>query len=74
MLTANDHYDKLYGEFGLSPNDAARWVFASGWNSALTELITRLDKMPIERDTRASFAVFIGNMMHIDPNEIRSVQ
>ena len=46
-------------------------MFASGWNSALEELSKRLNAMPLESDTRASFAVYIGQMMHIDPNEIR---
>lgn len=70
MMNANDHYERLYGEFGLSPQDAARWVFASGWNSALEELMKRVNAMPFGADTRASFAVYIGSMMHIDPSEI----
>ena len=70
-MNANDHYDRLYGDLGLSPQDAARWVFASGWNSALEEFMKRLNAMPLERDTRASFAVYIGQMMHINPAEIQ---
>ena len=30
----------------------------------------RLNAMPFGDDTRASFAVYIGSMMHIDPSEI----
>ena len=30
----------------------------------------RLNAMPLGADTRASFAVYIGSMMHIDPSEI----
>ena len=71
MKTCQDHYERLYGEFGLSPQDAARWVFASGWNAALEEFMKRLNAMPFGDDTRASFAVYIGSMMHIDPSEIQ---
>lgn len=70
MMNANDHYERLYGDLGLHPKDAARWVFASGWNSALEELMKRVNAMPFGDDTRASFAVYIGQMMHIDPSEI----
>ena len=71
MMNANDHYERMYGDLGLSPKDAARWVFASGWNSALEELMKRLNAMPLGADTRASFAVYIGQMMHINPDEIQ---
>ena len=70
MKNCPDHYERLFGEFGLSPQDAARWVFASGWNSALEELMKRVNAMPFGDDTRASFAVYIGQMMHINPDEI----
>lgn len=70
-MNALEHFEDLYGDLNLSPKDAARWVFASGWNSALEELSKRLNAMPLGDDTRASFAVYIGQMMHIDPNEIR---
>lgn len=70
-MNANDHYERLYGDLGLHPKDAARWVFASGWNSALEEFMKRLNAMPLESDTRASFAVYVGQMMHVDPNEIK---
>ena len=69
-MNANDHYERLYGDLGLNPQDAARWVFASGWNSALEEFMKRLRAMPLGDDTRASFAVYIGQMMHVDPFEI----
>ena len=70
MKNCPDHYERLYGEFGLSPQDAARWVFASGWNAALEEFMKRLNAMPFGDDTKASFAVYIGSMMYIDPSEI----
>lgn len=68
MMNANDHYERLFGEFGLSPQDAARWVFASGWNAALEEFMKRINEMPMEKDTRASFATYIVQMMHIEAN------
>lgn len=70
-MDALDHYEKLYGDLNLSPQDAAKWVFASGWNSALTELLERIKTMPVEADTRASFAVYFQQMMHVDPSEIQ---
>jgi hypothetical protein len=71
MMTAQDHYERLFGEFGLNPQDAARWVFASGWNAALDELIKRINSMPFGNDTRASFAVYIGSMMHVDSDGLK---
>jgi hypothetical protein len=71
MKTAVEHYEALYGDLGLSPKDAAKWVFASGWNSALSETLERIKTMPLERDTKASFQVFIQNMMHVDPEAIK---
>lgn len=70
-MDALDHYDRLYGDLGLTPKDAAQWVFLSGWNSCLEELMKRLNKMPLERDTRASFALYFQDMMHIDIDEIK---
>ncbi len=69
-MNANDHYERLYGDLGLHPKDAARWVFASGWNAALEEFMKRVKEMPLERDTRAGFLVYLGQMMHVDPSEI----
>lgn len=65
-LSAMQHYDRLYGDLGLTPKDAAQWVFLSGWNSCLEELIKRLNEMPLETDTRASFAVYFQQLMHLD--------
>jgi hypothetical protein len=73
MKTAVDHYDDLYGDLGLLPQDAAKWVFASGWNSAMSEMLAQVKAMPLERDTKASFQVFIQNMMHVDPDTITKV-
>ena len=70
-MNALEHFEDLYGDLNLSPKDAARWVFASGWNSALEELSKRLNAMPLESDTRASFAVYFQQMMHVDPEFIK---
>lgn len=65
------HFRDLYGAMDLSENDAAKWVFVSGWNSALTELMERIAKMPLEKDTRASFQVYMQNMMVVDPSRMK---
>lgn len=66
-MNALDHYEKLYGDLGLNPKDAAKLVFVSGWNSALQEAMTRVNTMPLPADTRASFIVYFQQMMMIDP-------
>lgn len=70
-MNAHDHYDQLFGDFGIHPQDAARWVFVSGWNSAMQEAMKRVNAMPFPADTRASFAIYFHQMMHIDPSEIQ---
>ena len=70
-MNALEHYDRLYGDLGLNPQDAAKFVFVSGWNSALQEAMTRVNLMPFEADTRASFAVYFQQMMMIDSSEIQ---
>jgi hypothetical protein len=70
-MNALEHYDRLYGDLGLNPQDAARFVFVSGWNSAMQEAMTRVNLMPFENDTRASFAVYFQQMMMIDPTELQ---
>lgn len=70
-MNALDHYDKLYGDMDLSPQDAAKFVFLSGWNSAMQEAMQRVNVMPFTADTRASFAVYFQQMMQIDPSVIR---
>jgi len=70
-MDALEHFRDLYGAMDLSENDAAKWVFVSGWNSALTELMERIAKMPLEKDTRASFQVYMQNMMVIDPSQLK---
>ena len=70
-MNALDHYDRLYGDLGLKPTDAAKFVFVSGWNSAMQEAMTRVNLMPFENDTRASFAVYFQQMMMIDPTELQ---
>lgn len=71
-MDALGHYDRLYGDLGLSPKDAAQWVFVSGWNSAMQEALERIQAMPLQPDTKASFAVYFQQMMHIDPSTIQS--
>ena len=70
-MNALEHYDRLYGDLGLKPTDAAKFVFVSGWNSAMQEAMTRVNLMPFENDTRASFAVYFQQMMMIDPTELQ---
>ena len=70
-MNALEHYDRLYGDLGLNPQDAAKFVFVSGWNSALQEAMTRVNLMPFEADTRASFAVYFQQLMMIDPSDIQ---
>jgi hypothetical protein len=71
-MDALGHYDRLYGDLGLSPKDAAQWVFVSGWNSAMQEALERIEAMPLQPDTKASFAVYFQQMMHIDPSTIQA--
>lgn len=71
-MDALEHYDQLYGDLGLSPNDAAKWVFVSGWNSAMQEALERIQAMPLQPDTKASFAVYFQQMMPIDPSTIQA--
>ena len=71
MMDSMEHFEQLYGELNLAPQDAAKWVFASGWNSALTELLRQVGDLPLDKDTRACMAVQIGQMMHINPADIQ---
>jgi hypothetical protein len=71
-MDALGHYDRLYGDLGLSPKDAAQWVFVSGWNSAMQEALERIQAMPLQSDTKASFAVYFQQMMHVDPSTIQA--
>lgn len=70
-MNAMEHFRNLYGAMDLSENDAARHIFLSGWNSALEELMERIHRMPIEKDTRASFQVYMQQMMIIDPTDMK---
>jgi hypothetical protein len=69
-MTALEQFDSLFGELNLSPDDGARWLFLAGWNSALEQAMKHVNNMPFPADTRASFAVYFQQMMHIDPNVI----
>ena len=71
-MDALSHYDRLYGDLGLSSKDAAQWVFVSGWNSAMQEALERIQAMPLQPDTKASFAIYFQQMMHIDPSTIQA--
>jgi hypothetical protein len=68
MKSGLHHFERLYGTLLLDNQDAAKWVFLSGWNSAIEEMMDRINKMPLETDTKASFNVYLQGMMHIDPN------
>jgi hypothetical protein len=70
-MNATQHFNDLYGAMDLSENNAARNVFISGWNSALSELVVRLYRMPMEKDTKASFQLYVQNMMVIDPTDMK---
>lgn len=69
-MNALDHYDKLYGDLGLSPKDAAQYVFVSGWNCAVDEMLRRMKTMKLPNNTLASFAVYFGNMLEISTEQI----
>jgi len=71
-MDALQHFDQLYGDIGLSPQDAAKWVFVSGWNSAMQEAMQRVQAMPLQADTKASFSIYFQQMMHIDPTAIQA--
>lgn len=71
-MDALQHFDKLYGDIGLSPQDAAKWVFVSGWNSAMQEAMQRVQAMPLQEDTKARFSVYFQQMMHIDPATVQA--
>jgi hypothetical protein len=70
-MDALEHYDQLYGDLGLSPNDAAKWVFISGWNSAMQEAMKRVQAMPFGNDTKASFSIYFQQMMKVDADKIK---
>lgn len=70
-MDALEYYDQLYGDLGLSPNDAAKWVFISGWNSAMQEAMRRVQAMPFGNDTKASFSIYFQQMMVVDPSDIQ---
>ena len=67
MNSGLDHFKHLYGPLLLDNQDAAKWIFLSGWNSAIEDMMNRIRKMPLETDTKASFQVYMQGMMHIDP-------
>jgi len=70
-MNALEHFDDLFGELELSKNDAARNVFMCGWNSACEEAMKRVNAMPFPEDTRASFAVYFQQLMHMDIPEVK---
>lgn len=71
MKTALDHFKHLYGDMPLEDPEAVSWIFVCGWNSAMEEAMKRVNAMPFGADTRASFAVYFQQMMHIDPGEMQ---
>jgi hypothetical protein len=66
------HFEDQFGHLELSDNDAALHVFLAGWNSAMVEMMHRVNKMPFGDDTRASFAVYFqSQMVNVDAIESR---
>jgi hypothetical protein len=64
------HFQDQFGHLQLSNNDAALHVFLAGWNTAMSEMMERVNKMPFQNDTRASFAVYFqSQMVNIDAIE-----
>ena len=64
------HFEDQFGHLQLSDNDAALHVFLAGWNSAMVEMMQRVNKMPFGDDTRASFAVYFqSQMVNVDAIE-----
>ena len=64
------HFEDQFGHLQLSDNDAALHVFLAGWNSAMMEMMQRVNKMPFGDDTRASFAVYFqSQMVNVDAIE-----
>jgi hypothetical protein len=64
------HFQDQFGHLQLSDNDAALNVFLAGWNTAMHEMMERVNKMPFQNDTRASFAVYFqSQMVNIDAIE-----
>jgi hypothetical protein len=64
------HSEDQFGHLQLSDNDAALHVFLAGWNSAMMEMMQRVNKMPFGDDTRASFAVYFqSQMVNVDAIE-----
>lgn len=58
---ARAEFEKLYGEFGLKPTDAAWLVFLSGWNGALERAASQMQlnfATPFGKDTVDGFAAF----------------
>ncbi|CAB4137240.1 hypothetical protein UFOVP768_45 [uncultured Caudovirales phage] len=64
------HFEDQFWHLKLSDNDAALHVFLAGWNSAMMEMMQRVNKMPFGDDTRASFAVYFqSQMVNVDAIE-----
>lgn len=64
------HFEDQFGHLQLSDNDAALHIFLAGWNSAMMEMMKRVNKMPFGEDTRASFAVYFqSQMVNVDSIE-----
>lgn len=70
MMNAMNHYDRLFGEFGLSPQDAAKWVFASGWNACIEEMLTRALKLHLDADTHLVLSDFLDKVRHVEESDL----
>jgi len=66
MKSALEHFEQLYGVVLLDNQDAAKWIFLSGWNSAIDEMIKRINAMPLGIDTKASFNIYLQELMQLD--------
>ncbi len=69
-MTPFFHFETMFGDLGLSKDDAALHVFLSGWNTAMHEMMQQVNKMPFQDDTRASFALYFQSQM-VDIEEIK---
>jgi hypothetical protein len=60
------HFEHLYGTLLLDNRDIAKCVFYSGWNSAISEMMQRIEAMPLGVDTKASFNVYLKELLQLD--------
>ena len=66
MKTALEQFEQLYSVALVDNRDIAKCVFYSGWNSAIGEVIQRIEAMPLGVDTKASFNVYLKELLQLD--------